>query len=192
MTALTSDAIPRPATMGIPSEDAGAGGALSMRRIRMLQAVRTFLAARPTAASKLWRTIGYSIAGGLIYDGTGYAPLGDSASNTTGLAVLRQLPGLHIHGAIELLLGFALWHFLARRHVGRVRIVLAAVVGYMLFTVVADFLSWFVAVPGHISIAWGVPGRPGGVLVLALILVFTIPVDVAVAASPGGPDAGPE
>jgi hypothetical protein len=185
-------AIPPPPRLGISSEDAGAGDRLTIRRIRMLQAARSFLAARPTTASKLWRSIGYAVSGGLLYDGAGYGLLGNAGSNSTGLAVLRELPGLHAHGGIELLLGAVLWHFLAARRIGRVRLALAGVVGYMLFTVAADFMSWFIAVPGHISIAWGVPGRPGGVLVLALILVFTIPVDGAVAANPGGHGAGRE
>lgn len=183
-------AIPRPPRLGTGSERAADRGDRSTRIRVLLQAARSFLAARPTTASRLWRAVGYAVSGGLLYDGLGYGLLGNAGSTSTGLAVLRELPGLHVHGVIELLLGAALWHFLAARRLGRVRLALAGVVGYMLFTVAADFLSWFVAVPGHISIAWGVPGRPGGVLVLALILVFTIPVDGAVAANPGGPGAG--
>jgi hypothetical protein len=129
----------------------------------------------------LWPAVALILVGALVYDGAGYAVVGDRNAGPT-TAVLRWLlqwgGGMRTHGVLLLVLAGWLLYGLGRRHVNiePLRWALVASVAYSAMIVLSVFASWVLyGAPWESGgAAWGGPSKWGtyGALFSALALTL--------------------
>lgn len=103
----------------------------------------------------LWRAMAWGIAVLAIWDGAGYFAKGNSIAQGPGLVVLRDVPfGLHLHGAIMLILASAIIYSSHDRP-EMARITFLCVFAYSIWVSTAVIAGWMVS--HHVT--WSSPSK---------------------------------